>query len=213
MPRLGRAGLALAVSALLAAATGACGSDQPAANADPDNGTKITLWTRAATQRQSQLLVDAYNAKFKNKVELTAVPSDNYAPRIAAAAGANSLPDIFAADVIFAPNYTSKNLYRDITDKINALPFKDNLAKSHLQLGTYQNKMYAVPHTIDVSLMMWNKKLYRDAGLDPEKGPTSLAEMATHARAIDKLPGDINGTVFGGNCGGCMVFTFWPSVW
>ena len=23
----------------------------------------------------------------------------------------------------------------------------------------------------------------------------------------------MHGTFFGGNCGGCYVFTFWPSVW
>jgi multiple sugar transport system substrate-binding protein len=146
-------------------------------------------------------------------VELTVVPTDNYAQKIATAAGGKALPDVFAADVIFAPNYTSKNLFLDITSRIDALPFKDSLAPSHIKLGTYQGKKYAVPHTIDLSVIFWNKDLYTKAGLDPEKGPTTLKEMAEHAKKIQALGGDINGTTLGGNCGGCGVFTIWPSIW
>jgi len=178
-----------------------------------DNGTTITMWTRAATSAQSQLLVDAYNASHENKVQLTVIPTDNYAQKVATAAGGNALPDLFAADVIFAPNYTSKNLYLDITERIAALPFKDKLAPSHIQLGTYKGKRYAVPHTIDLSVIFWNKDLYTKAGLDPEKGPRTLAELGEQARKVQTLGGEINGTTEGGNCGGCGVFTLWPSVW
>jgi multiple sugar transport system substrate-binding protein len=190
-----------------------CKSKQSAPTGNPDDGTTITMWTRAATEAQSKLLADAYNASHKNKVELTVVPTDNYAQKIATAAGGKALPDLFAADVIFAPNYTSKHLFLDITARIDALPFKDALAPAHIKLGTYQGKKYAIPHTIDLSVIFWNKDLYAKAGLDPEKGPTTLKELAEHARKIQALGGDINGTTEAGNCGGCGVFTFWPSVW
>jgi multiple sugar transport system substrate-binding protein len=203
-------------SAALATSFGLAGcgkSEQAARSGEPDSGVTITMWTRAATETQSKLLVEAYNAAHKNKVELTVIPTDNYAQKVATAAGGKSLPDVFAADVIFAPNYTSKNLYLDITSRIDALPFKDSLAPSHIKLGTYEGKKYAVPHTLDLSVIFWNKDLYSKAGLDPEKGPTSLKELAEHARKIQALGGDINGTTLGGNCGGCGVFTIWPSVW
>ena len=92
---------------------------QSAPTGTADNGTTITMWTRAATEAQSKLLADAYNASHKNKVELTVVPTDNYVQKIATAAGGNALPDLFAADVIFAPNYTSKHLFLDITSRID----------------------------------------------------------------------------------------------
>jgi len=179
-----------------------------------DDGTKITMWTRAATQSQSQRLVKAYNASHKNKVALTIIPTDNYQARVAAAAGGKNLPDVFASDVIYAPNYTSKGLYLDITDRIDALPFADKLAPAHMRLGTFEGKKYAVPHTLDLSVLFWNKKLYEKAGLDPEKPPTTLKELAEQATTIrEKIGGDTYGTFFGGNCPGCFVFTFWPSVW
>lgn len=216
MMRRRLAGIAiLGVLALTAAACGSGGGgggEQPA-KAGP---VTITMWTRAATQAQSERLVKAYNASHKNQVKLTVIPTDNYQPRVAAAAGAKQLPDVFASDVIFVPNYTSQGLFLDITDRINALPFKDKLAPSHMRLGTLDGKQYTLPHTLDLSVWFWNKDLYAKAGLDPEQGPKSLKQLAEQATTIqEKLgkDGKVHGTFFGGNCGGCYVFTFWPSVW
>jgi len=116
--------------------------------------------------------------------------------------------------VIYAPNYTSKALYLDLTDRIDKLPYADKLAPAHMRLGTYEGKKYTVPHTLDLSVLFWNKDLYKKAGLDPEKPPTTLKEFAEQATTIrKKIGGDTYGTFFGGNCPGCFVFTFWPSVW
>jgi multiple sugar transport system substrate-binding protein len=208
--------LATCAALLLAAGCGGDDGEDSAATGggSADDGTTITMWTRAATQAQSERLVEAYNASHKNQVELTVIPTDNYQPRIAAAAGGRNLPDVFASDVIYAPNYTSQGLYLDVTDRIEALPFKDSLAPSHMRLGTYEDRMYTVPHTLDLSVLFWNKDLYRKAGLDPEQPPTTLAEFAEHARTIrEKIGGNTYGTHWGGNCPGCYVFTFWPWVW
>ncbi|MFG3266162.1 ABC transporter substrate-binding protein [Streptomyces bobili] len=211
--------------ALLAAASlvTACGSGDGgsgggggggAAGADGvDDGATLTMWTRAATRPQSEALVKAYNAGHKNKIELTVVPTDDYQAKVGAAAGSKDLPDLFASDVVFVPNYTSNGLFADLTDRVDALPFAEKLAQSHIKAGTYEDRKYVVPHTLDLSVLFYNKDLYRKAKLDPDKPPTSLSEWDRQARAVDALGGDVNGTFFGGNCGGCGVFTWWPSIW
>lgn len=191
----------------------ACSSGGGGGEATPEGGGELTMWTRAATQIQSQAFVDAYNASHDTQVKLTIIPTDDYQTKIGAAAGSKSLPDIFASDVVFAPNYTSQGLYLDITDRIAALPFAADIAQSHIEVGTVDGKSYVVPHTMDLSVMFYNKDLYTQAGLDPEKPPTTLAEFDEQARAIDALGDDISGTFFGGNCGGCMVFTGFPWIW
>ncbi|GII75850.1 sugar ABC transporter substrate-binding protein [Sphaerisporangium rufum] len=196
------------------ALTTACGGGTAAPSGD--GPVTITMWTRAATQAQSERLVKAYNSGHRNQVRLTVIPTDNYQPRIAAAAGARQLPDVFASDVIFVPNYTAQGLYLDITDRIGALPFQAALAPSHMKLGTMDGRRYTVPHTLDLSVWFWNKDLYAKAGLDPERGPTTLKEFAEQAATVQRRlgkGGKVHGTFFGGNCGGCYVFTFWPSVW
>ncbi|MFD3310887.1 ABC transporter substrate-binding protein [Streptomyces sp. NPDC058694] len=178
-----------------------------------DDGAKLTMWTRAATRPQSEALVKAYNASHKNEIELTVIPTDDYQAKVGAAAGSKDLPDLFASDVVFVPNYTSSGLFADITGRVDALPFADKLAQSHIKAGTYEDKKYVVPHTLDLSVLFYNKELYKQAELDPEKPPTSLSEWDQQARAVDALGEGINGTFFGGNCGGCGVFTWWPSIW
>ena len=70
-------------------------------------------------EARAQPLVDAYNASHKNQVELTVIPTDDYQAKVGAAAGANGLPDLFAADVVFMPNWTSQGLFQDVTDRID----------------------------------------------------------------------------------------------
>ena len=96
---------------------------------------------------------------------------------------------------------------------VNALKFKDALAPGHIKASSYQGKIYAVPHDIDLSAMFYNKVLFKKAGLDPEKPPTTVKEMVDAARKINALGGGVHGFDFGGNCGGCLLFTTWPMIW
>jgi multiple sugar transport system substrate-binding protein len=196
-----------AVPAVLLLGLAACGSD-----AGDDGGpVTLTLWTRAATEAVTKAYADAYNRTHDTTVEVTAFPNEEYPAKLASSA--RSLPDLFATDVVFAPQYASQGLWLDVTDRFQTLDIKDDVAPAHVRAGTWEDRNYAVPHTIDMSVLLYNKDLYTRAGLDPESPPTTLAEFAEHARTIDKLGGDVHGTYFGGNCGGCVEFTFWPSVW
>ena len=44
---------------------------------------------------------------------------------------------------------------------------------AHMRLGTFEGQKYTLPHTLDLSVLFWNKDLYKKAGLDPEKPPTT----------------------------------------
>jgi multiple sugar transport system substrate-binding protein len=179
-----------------------------------DDGASLTLWTRAPLELQAKLLVDAYNKSHKNQVKLTTVPNDDYVSKVGAAAGNGGLPDLFAADIVYVPNWTKAGLFQDLTGQIDKLPFAGSINKGHLTAGTYQGKEFVLPFILDLSVMMWNKTLYKAAGLDPDKGPTTVAEFVQQAKAIEALhkPG-VYGTYFGGNCGGCNVFTWFPMIW
>jgi multiple sugar transport system substrate-binding protein len=145
---------------------------------------------------------------------VTAYPNEEYPAKIATAAGGRNLPDLFASDVVFAPNYISQGLWQDVTERFGALPFKDKVAPRTSRRRPRTGSCYAVPHTVDISVMFINKDLYKKAGLDPEKAADD-AQGVRRAGHDDpeKLGGKTYGTYFGGNCGGCNVFTLWPSVW
>ncbi|OAN30713.1 sugar ABC transporter substrate-binding protein [Plantibacter sp. H53] len=218
--RMQRVGGVLAASALLvglAACSSGGGGSSPLASAGPegvDDGSELTLWTRAPLEKQAKLLVEAYNASHENQVKLTVVPNDDYVAKVGAAAGSDSLPDLFAADIVYVPNWVEQGLFQDLTANIDGLDFKDEINQGHLAAGTSDGKEHVLPFVLDLSMLFWNKELYKEAGLDPEQGPTTLAEFAEDAKAVQALDKpDTYGTATGLNCGGCLVFTWFPSVW
>ena len=179
-----------------------------------DDGTRISVWTRASTQSQAQQLVAAYNATHKNQVDMQIVPNDNMQTKVGAAAGAGSLPDIISGDVVFMPNWAGQGLFTDITADITALPFADKLVQGPIKASTVGGKAYGLPFIMDLSVWVYNKDLFTKAGLDPAKPPTTLTEFAAAADAIQKLGiKDTYGTEIAGQCFGCEVFTWWPSIW
>lgn len=208
----------LAAAALgLAACSGGGGKGESVAQGGingTDDGTTLTLWTRAPLELQANLLVKAYNSTHKNQVKLTIVPNDDYVTKVGAAAGGGGLPDLFASDVVYAANWSKAGLWQDISGQIAKLPFASSIDKGPVQAGTYNGKEYVLPFVMDLSVMMWNKTLYKEAGLDPNKGPSTLADFEQQAKAVAALhkPG-VYGTYFGGNCGGCGVFTWFPMIW
>src|SRR5688572_9458847 len=52
--------------------------------------------------------------------------------------------------------------------------------------GTYKGKVYGIPFQRSTIVMYWNKDAFKEAGLDPEKPPTSWDEMRTMAAKLVK---------------------------
>ncbi len=134
--RPGRTAAALLGASLAIGALAACSGETSPESSDDgsapaaavgtegvDDGTTLTLWTRAPLEKQANLLVDAYNASHENQVELTVVPNDDYVAKVGAAAGSNGLPDLFAADIVYVPNWIQQGLFQDMTDRIDALDY------------------------------------------------------------------------------------------
>lgn len=207
-------GLLLGPLAACAAGDGDTGPEEPITAEGVDDGSTLTLWTRAPIERQAKLLVDAYNESHENQVELTVVPNDDYVAKVGAAAGSGGLPDLFAADIVYVPNWAQQGLFADISEQIDGLDFKDDINQGHLSAGTVDGKEYVLPFALDLSMLFWNKELFAEAGLDPEKAPATLEEFSDAALAVQALnKPDTYGTATGLNCGGCLVFTWFPSVW
>ncbi len=212
---------AIGAAAALAVMLVGCSSGGAGAPATDGTGTKtadpvtVTMWTRSVTATQSQALVDEFNKTNTEgiTIELTVVPFADYLQKVSAAASGHNLPDILGGNVIDGPNYAQLGLWADITDRVKALDFADKLAPAHLAVGTRDDKIYAVPHVVDASALYYNKVLFEKAGLDPDKPPTTLADVAADAARIHALDGSPDGLYFPGNCGGCLAFGVFPSVW
>jgi len=174
---------------------------------------KLTFWSRDSDQALVTTLVKAWNASHPQQIDVTILPGDQMLPKLATSIAGGEAPDMLAIDLIFTPALAANDQLSDITDLAKTLPNFATLSPSHVRLGTYQDKIYALPFSAEGSILLWNKDLYKKAGLDPEKGPTTWDEIYQNAKKITALGNGNYGYYFAGACAGCNVFTFIPLIW
>lgn len=199
------------VAAGLVLATGACGQDKGSTAA---SSTVLQMWGRSDNQAFLPGLVDAFNASHKDvQVKLTLVPAAQVAQKFSAAASGGDGPDLVSLDVATVPQYATAGWLADVTTRSKSLSYLGELSPSHLELATLGDALYALPFTADVSVLYYNKALFKQAGLDPDQPPTTWAQIRDDATAVRALGPDYYGYYFSGACGGCMAFTLLPYVW
>lgn len=172
----------------------------------------ITIWTRSAILLKG--VVEAYNEKVKARgieFKMVEVPQAQFPDKFSAALASDTAPDVVCIDIVLAPYYSSIGAFKDITPEYQALEFRSKLNPAMLHLGSKDGRVYALPFCADVSALYWNKDLFREAGLDPEKPPQTWSQLIEYASKLTK--GDVYGYAFGAGSSPLMMFTFMPYVW
>jgi multiple sugar transport system substrate-binding protein len=206
-------GLLTAVVALTACG-GSSGGSGGGGTASSGGTTVLTFWSRDSQKDFISPIIDKYNASQKKiQVKLTLIPQAEFVQKLGTAAATGTGPDITSLDLVYAPYFAQAGALQDITAKAKALPYFDTLSPTHLRLGTYKDKIYALPFTAEASVLYYNKGLFKKAGLNPDKPPTTWAEIESDATKITALGGGVKGYYFSGACGGCNVFTLSPLIW
>jgi multiple sugar transport system substrate-binding protein len=172
----------------------------------------LTMWVRESAADPGKLMVDLWNTNHENKITLTAIPDNQMVTKLATSAQSGDSPDLVSFDLIYMPDFMKAGLLTDLTEQLNADPNYATHVQAYKDIATYEDKIYGVGFTPDVSVLAWNKDLYKAAGLDPEKGPTTVAEIVDHARKIRALGGDTYGFWFSGACPGCNIFVTSPMM-
>ncbi len=173
----------------------------------------LTLWSRDSNQAFVRQLVDAWNGSHTNQIEPTIIPAEQFVTRIGAAIATGEAPDLMPIDLIYVPQFAKAGQLTEISALAEALTFFDQLSPSHVRLARYEDGLYALPFNAEASVLLYNKGLFEQAGLDPEQPPTNWQELHTAAQAINALGGGNSGFYFSGNCAGCNAFTFLPLIW
>ena len=69
------------------------------------------------------------------------------------------------------------------------IPDINEFAEEQVKIVTRENKVYAVPWFVSVMGYYYNKKLFREAGLDPENPPRTLDELVEQLPAFELAEG------------------------
>ena len=124
---------------------------------------------------------------------------------------ANEAPDIISLDCTKVPYFAANGAFTDISDRFEALDYKDQFSEGMIKSGQVDGKTYAVPFSPDVSVLLYNKEHYRDAGLDPENPPKTWEELIEYSQKLTK--DGHYGYVYAGAHSGAYMFTFISYVW
>ena len=180
-----------------------------AASAEP-----LTIWVRDNGATLATRVIDHWNETHPaDPITLTLIPHDRMMPTLASALAAGKVPDLLSLDLILTPDFMKAGYLKDITDPMAGNPNIKKVVQAHIDLATYKRRLYGVPFTPDDSVLLYNKTLFRKAGLDGDNPPKTSGEIVSAARRIRALGPDFHGFNFSGSCPGCNIFTIAPQMW
>jgi len=170
----------------------------------------LSMWVRASGANAAQRLVDLWNTGHADKITLTVIPDNQMVSKLATGVGAGDVPDLISFDLIYMPDFMRAGFLTDITDAMKGDANFTRVAKAFSDLATYKGRLYGTGFTPDVSILIYNKDLFKKAGLDPNQPPKTLAQIHDYAKKIRALGSDTYGFYFSGSCPGCNIFTMSP---
>ncbi|WP_407562288.1 ABC transporter substrate-binding protein [Streptomyces sp. 184] len=174
---------ALCSVVLVAGLLSGCGS----AGSGPSSGGadgKLVVWDWKSGEETAASYIEEAKADFAERhpdvtVEFVAQPFDQYYTLLGTALQAGEGPDVML--------FNGGGQIRDRADSL--LPLDDHVAEDRQRLAgweafTAKGKTYAAPVTLQGHPLYYNKALYEEAGLDPERPATTWREFADDCEAI-----------------------------
>ncbi|MFE2545196.1 extracellular solute-binding protein [Actinacidiphila glaucinigra] len=211
-----RATAATLVSALALAALTACGtsssadndnnagggSSDPTAPLDPKAKVTLTIDCMPPAAKKAELKewkedVATFNKQYPNvTIDGKSTPGQCEEPaRFTAALKAKSQPDVFYTYFTdlqqVLDNDGAADISAYVTDK--TVPALADIDSNVLDVLKKDGKLYGLPTSNYRMGLLINRKLFTQAGLDPNKPPADWAEVRTAAKAIAGLGKGISG--------------------
>ena len=164
--------LLLALSCQLAG----CGQKQ-----DPAIGNRVVLrywekWTGFEADAMRRVVDDFNASQDRIYVDFSSVSQIDRKFMLATAGGVP--PDIAGLWAISLPVYAENNalIPLDQLAKESGVHREDYI-DAFWQLCSHRDHLWALPSTPGSIGLVWNKRMFREAGLDPEQPPRSIAEL------------------------------------
>lgn len=130
-------------------------------------------------------------------VNHTHFPYADYRTRIAAAVPAGEGPDVIQMFYGWVPGYLEAGLLQPLPEEYFPLQELEDEYFDIVQAMVYDGQLYAVPTAVRSLALFWNKRMFEEAGLDPETPPATLQEMVDYAVALTERDGGGNLTAVG----------------
>jgi len=159
----------------------------PARAADGER-VRVVYWEKwtGFEKDAMQAVVDDFNrAQDRVFVEYVSV-SDIRTKTLIAIAGGDP-PDLAGLQDEWVDDFADKNALMpldDFTDKTSIVA--ERYLPVYWDMVHYRGHLWALPSAPVIGALHWNKDLFREAGLDPEKPPRTIAELDDYAKRLTR---------------------------
>jgi multiple sugar transport system substrate-binding protein len=184
--------LSLAVMLILSTILTGCSSK----NAEASSKEKVvvnfwTFWGSETRRPVIEKIVNDFNkSQDKITVKHTFIPWGDIWTKNLAAVAAGNPADVVINDINSVSQRAENNQAEDLSKYINTDTFKKQFYPNLWNTVLYKGKPYAVPFTTDTRLLFYNKDAFKEAGLDPNKPPTTWRELEEDAKKLDIKQGE-----------------------
>ncbi|WP_328772132.1 extracellular solute-binding protein [Streptomyces sp. NBC_00286] len=179
---------ATALVASLALTATACGGSDSGDNAG--GPVTITWWDTSNATNEAPtykaLVKEFEKANPDIKVDYVNVPFDQAQNKFDTAAGAKGAPDVLRSEVGWTPAFAKKGFFLPL-DGTEALADQATFQSSLIEQAKYDGKTYGVPLVTDTLALVYNKGLFKQAGIS--KPPATWDDLKTAAATIKDKTG------------------------
>ncbi|AXG77493.1 extracellular solute-binding protein [Streptomyces paludis] len=184
---------ATALAAILALAATACGSDGDSGSAGGKGGElsgTVTWWDTSTVGSEDKVfkkLAEGFTAQHpKVKVNYVNVPFGDAQNKFKNAAQSGSgAPDVIRSEVAWTPEFADLG-YLAPLDGTPALKDEKDFLPQAAASTKYAGKTYAAPQVIDSMGIFYNKKIFKEAGVEV---PGTVAELKSVSKKIKEKTG------------------------
>ena len=161
------------------------------AEAETNNGEKtvITFWNgfTGSDRETLEALVKEYNETNDKNIE---VQWDSFYQKLATALPVGEGPDILAMATERIGSYADPGALAAVDDIYSSGIVDETVVPETLKENLkYDGKYYGVPMNFATLLLYYNKTIFEEAGLDPEKAPETWEELEQYAQQIVEKTG------------------------
>jgi len=177
-PRLARSAAVIAAAAAFLSLPGGCG-DAGGKGTAPDGRVVISYWEKwtGFEKDAMQAIVDDYNTS-QSRVRVELLPVSDISQKVMLASAGGNPPDVAGlySDDVFPYARRGALIPLDSLGALERVSKKDYLPVYWRQCEHF-GMLWALPSTPTSIALHWNKKLFREAGLDPDRPPRTIAEL------------------------------------
>ena len=161
----------------------------------PDGRTIVSYWEKwtGFEGEAMQAVVDDFNASQTNIFVEKLTVSGIDQKLLLASAGGNP-PDVAGLWSFWANIYADKGALLPLNSMLEKKGIKkEQYIPIYWSICEHRGFMWALPTTPASMALHWNKRMFREAGLDPDKPPKSIAELDEMAERLTIVGIERNG--------------------